>query len=134
MNTLWAVNQDLDRTKVWPMLPRLNRTHSELSAVKSATKKSELFNAGNVLEEYAAAEARARQRFEIVTDSGSVGADVANMDIKTQVNFITGLLLKQFHMSEIGFVVPLVTTVLETLGNVPMSMSLVWDLLENPTV
>ena len=131
---MWASNHDAPRAEIWPTLPRVNRAHNELSNVKSSSKKAEMFSSGRPLEDISGARARALQRFEIVTDINESSANLGTTDAKAQVNFVTGLLLKQFHMSEIGFVVPLITIVLETQGDVPLTLSLVWDLLENPSM
>jgi hypothetical protein len=124
--------QDYDshRAEFWPLLPRVNKEDSEIYSVRANSRKSELFGEGNKLGSMSVAKSRADQRYDIIM-AGEV-ADVDAMDEREKVNFITGLLNRQFHMPEVGFVIPLITIVLQTIGDFKLALTLVWDLLEKP--
>jgi len=119
------------RRDVWPLLPRLNKEDSELNSVRSLSKRSELCRNGNKLGALGTAKKCATQRFDIITEGEALDFDEVGEQEK--VNAIAGLLNRHFMLSEVGFIVPIVTIALRTLQDCKLTMSLVWDLLEKPS-
>lgn len=56
------------------------------------------------------------------------------LDDKNKVKYIVELLLNQFPITEISFIVPIIYIFLINLKDVKLTFSLVWDILDNPSM
>ena len=117
------------RPQLWLSLPSLNDDEVEIGSHKGSANNEKIENC--TLLGYEEVYMKAKQRYDFITSDIS-GKSIENLTTIDKINLVVECLGRQFDISTVELVIPLVLILCRQINDVKVCLSIMWDLMEKP--